>query len=118
FFFFQAEDGIRDFHVTGVQTCALPILFSLLSRDLRCVTAPSLTAAWWAPFGIAQARTVRLGAASRGDVGFLPGYRTRLAAAALGVADRSRRPRLRRGCRAHGLSRAPEYRLVRRVCFF
>src|SRR5690606_41009563 len=26
FFFFQAEDGIRDFHVTGVQTCALPIL--------------------------------------------------------------------------------------------
>src|SRR5436309_10555271 len=28
FFFFQAEDGIRDFHVTGVQTCALPILNS------------------------------------------------------------------------------------------
>src|SRR5439155_18488993 len=26
-FFFQAEDGIRDGHVTGVQTCALPILF-------------------------------------------------------------------------------------------
>src|SRR5690606_39959391 len=25
YFFFQAEDGIRDFHVTGVQTCALPI---------------------------------------------------------------------------------------------
>src|SRR5690606_40380957 len=24
-FFYQAEDGIRDFHVTGVQTCALPI---------------------------------------------------------------------------------------------
>src|SRR5690606_40143591 len=24
-FYFQAEDGIRDFHVTGVQTCALPI---------------------------------------------------------------------------------------------
>src|SRR5690606_12649674 len=27
FFFFQAEDGIRDFHVTGVQTCALPIFY-------------------------------------------------------------------------------------------
>src|SRR5256885_5389893 len=27
FFFFQAEDGIRDYKVTGVQTCALPILF-------------------------------------------------------------------------------------------
>src|SRR5207253_8596759 len=26
-FFFQAEDGIRDGHVTGVQTCALPIFF-------------------------------------------------------------------------------------------
>src|SRR5690606_39938418 len=28
FFFFQAEDGIRDFHVTGVQTCALPIFLN------------------------------------------------------------------------------------------
>src|SRR3712207_5934206 len=28
FFFFQAEDGIRDIGVTGVQTCALPILAS------------------------------------------------------------------------------------------
>src|SRR5690606_39700525 len=34
FFFFQAEDGIRDFHVTGVQTCALPIL--LLSVPSFC----------------------------------------------------------------------------------
>src|SRR5690606_40715197 len=32
-FFFQAEDGIRDFHVTGVQTCALPI--SKASNDLH-----------------------------------------------------------------------------------
>src|SRR5207249_8634894 len=30
FFFFQAEDGIRDRNVTGVQTCALPIYFELL----------------------------------------------------------------------------------------
>src|SRR5260370_30104258 len=29
FFFFQAEDGIRDSSVTGVQTCALPICFDL-----------------------------------------------------------------------------------------
>src|SRR5256885_9473676 len=29
FFFFQAEDGIRDYKVTGVQTCALPIFNSL-----------------------------------------------------------------------------------------
>src|SRR5690606_40344887 len=31
-FFFQAEDGIRDFHVTGVQTCALPIFEYLHER--------------------------------------------------------------------------------------
>src|SRR5688572_30911606 len=30
FFFFQAEDGIRDLTVTGVQTCALPISLALL----------------------------------------------------------------------------------------
>src|SRR5690606_39300442 len=67
FFFFQAEDGIRDFHVTGVQTCALPICnhalwlalggaapaygdaaafaagqaaFGLLPADLRLLLAP------------------------------------------------------------------------------
>src|SRR5699024_11702672 len=28
YFFFQAEDGIRDRNVTGVQTCALPIFYS------------------------------------------------------------------------------------------
>src|SRR2546427_1980694 len=33
FFFFQAEDGIRDLTVTGVQTCALPISDSLSSRE-------------------------------------------------------------------------------------
>src|SRR5258707_5351240 len=32
FFFFQAEDGIRDIGVTGVQTCALPIYLSLPGR--------------------------------------------------------------------------------------
>src|SRR5207253_6929857 len=31
-FFFQAEDGIRDGHVTGVQTCALPILWMPMSQ--------------------------------------------------------------------------------------
>src|SRR5690349_23553697 len=32
-FFFQAEDGIRDLYVTGVQTCALPILSRSLLLD-------------------------------------------------------------------------------------
>src|SRR2546428_4026855 len=35
FFFFQAEDGIRDLIVTGVQTCALPIFFRSRSVRLR-----------------------------------------------------------------------------------
>src|SRR5438034_5824069 len=33
FFFFQAEDGIRDHCVTGVQTCALPISPRFVLRD-------------------------------------------------------------------------------------
>src|SRR5256885_2577967 len=33
FFFFQAEDGIRDYKVTGVQTCALPIFFYRFYRE-------------------------------------------------------------------------------------
>src|SRR2546426_9182886 len=36
FFFFQAEDGIRDYKVTGVQTCALPIWRQLVEdRDVE-----------------------------------------------------------------------------------
>src|SRR2546430_12762931 len=34
FFFFQAEDGIRDLTVTGVQTCALPIFIIFIAIDL------------------------------------------------------------------------------------
>src|SRR5205085_8191693 len=34
-FFFQAEDGIRDLTVTGVQTCALPILARLYLKPGR-----------------------------------------------------------------------------------
>src|SRR5690348_17520122 len=52
FFFFQAEDGIRDGRVTGVQTCALPIYFDELGCHLaltegaaaapRCQILPGL----------------------------------------------------------------------------
>src|SRR2546427_2800674 len=35
FFFFQAEDGIRDLTVTGVQTCALPI--SISTRNIEAI---------------------------------------------------------------------------------
>src|SRR5258707_9879024 len=36
FFFFQAEDGIRDIGVTGVQTCALPIYEDRMIAYLEC----------------------------------------------------------------------------------
>src|SRR2546430_5268785 len=35
FFFFQAEDGIRDLTVTGVQTCALPIWARLMKEQFQ-----------------------------------------------------------------------------------
>src|SRR2546430_4380251 len=35
FFFFQAEDGIRDLTVTGVQTCALPISIGVPPRSAK-----------------------------------------------------------------------------------
>src|SRR5439155_12050800 len=47
FFFFQAEDGIRDGHVTGVQTCALPIFGAGSAEIVGAVvdtTAPTISA--------------------------------------------------------------------------
>src|SRR5690606_40793314 len=43
---FQAEDGIRDFHVTGVQTCALPILTSLSLNANGTLGGTQFTIAW------------------------------------------------------------------------
>src|SRR5437016_13803034 len=42
FFFFQAEDGIRDWSVTGVQTCALPICFVRLRASIHFVPEAGL----------------------------------------------------------------------------
>src|SRR5437762_8126365 len=56
FFFFQAEDGIRDTSVTGVQTCALPILRPGCGRaaHLRLVGGARLlqAAAGWRPAAV------------------------------------------------------------------
>src|SRR5256885_8050890 len=43
-FFFQAEDGIRDYKVTGVQTCALPI-YRLLVGSSMMITRASVDSA-------------------------------------------------------------------------
>src|SRR5258708_13303888 len=45
FFFFQAEDGIRDDLVTGVQTCALPIYTVRPSRRMLAVPKSRFTSA-------------------------------------------------------------------------
>src|SRR6266478_6222714 len=47
FFFFQAEDGIRDLTVTGVQTCALPILRICRRKNRGCTRRNR--AAWFGP---------------------------------------------------------------------
>src|SRR2546430_11302902 len=52
FFFFQAEDGIRDLTVTGVQTCALPISMLVQSRGASLITDPWVVGStywrsWW-----------------------------------------------------------------------
>src|SRR5271169_5020132 len=46
FFFFQAEDGIRDATVTGVQTCALPISPAVTRTSMLLVAAFALLGLW------------------------------------------------------------------------
>src|SRR5690606_40220286 len=58
-FFFQAEDGIRDFHVTGVQTCALPISICEPSGSLRTISKMVCAATVVAPRCTVVAGTVR-----------------------------------------------------------
>src|SRR5690606_40871326 len=48
-FLFQAEDGIRAFHVTGVQTCALPI-----SEDLPIPEGPPIVTSSGAPLWLTR----------------------------------------------------------------
>src|SRR5207244_5116772 len=59
FFFFQAEDGIRDDLVTGVQTCALPICHRRFRRKI------------WTPItsGVSMARLSRTSIASFDPMG-------------------------------------------------
>src|SRR5438445_9752122 len=63
FFFFQAEDGIRDIGVTGVQTCALPI-FSY-SRASRKNTSCSRSELAWSRLPEGSSASTRLGSCTR-----------------------------------------------------
>src|SRR5256886_4629913 len=68
FFFFQAEDGIRDLTVTGVQTCALPI-------SARAAQAGRLTVRQARPMTAARAYQIRIGSVVRSGHGPLAGRR-------------------------------------------
>src|SRR5256885_9624095 len=62
FFFFQAEDGIRDYKVTGVQTCALPIFLTWgVIGDTDGIQTPAVTTL--GPGGV-LARGTKLGSLS------------------------------------------------------
>src|SRR5262249_59845864 len=68
-FFFQAEDGIRDWSVTGVQTCALPIWEK--ARPEGTGSSPGTTRAAARPAGGPRRRCAEIGRAScreRGEI--------------------------------------------------
>src|SRR5690606_40595359 len=91
-FFFQAEDGIRDFHVTGVQTCALPI-------SIYNFSIPAALKAWIDQVTRAR-RTFRYTEA--GPEGLLKGKRAFVVFASggvpLGSQVRSEERRVGKGC--------------------
>src|SRR5256885_12606592 len=67
FFFFQAEDGIRDYKVTGVQTCALPIFASgaLAAASSRSLARSRATWTAWSCRREASSISIRLACASQ-----------------------------------------------------
>src|SRR5690606_40796635 len=100
-FFFQAEDGIRDFHVTGVQTCALPICAK--KRETKSTPRRSDAAVTITPrVGIERSRP-RSGARARTSasessrtsrsIRFPPTYRGRSEERRVGKESRWRRAR-------------------------
>src|SRR5256885_5341981 len=63
FFFFQAEDGIRDYKVTGVQTCALPISTRRTARSVASASSPRRAGTGSRAAGTAHHRWCRAGSA-------------------------------------------------------
>src|SRR5690606_39702354 len=91
----QAEDGIRDFHVTGVQTCALPIYVTAWTAGGR-TAHPTVWSRWWSapesPRRAAEPAAAEADAAAR-PVSWAPRRRC-------GRAGRHARPKIgRASCR-------------------
>src|SRR2546429_4250464 len=89
FFFFQAEDGIRDVAVTGVQTCALPISLNERLRSSGATRfSESLSARWASQFARAELkRTLSAGL-------------SRASSASCGMIVRSEERRVGKECRS------------------
>src|SRR5688500_19610290 len=89
-FFFQAEDGIRDYKVTGVQTCALPIFkgeeLHLLHVKLRAKANAAHVVAYCADDRVVTTEKL---------AGKIPGVHGRL-------SDRSEERRVGKECRSRG----------------
>src|SRR5437870_6553079 len=91
-FFFQAEDGIRDGHVTGVQTCALPIFIPA-----------SLPVKLGLPFGAAgMMHETRAWIGTLGTADLSVGAAARALAEALARTERSEERRVGKECRSRG----------------
>src|SRR5207245_3434665 len=91
FFFFQAEDGIRDATVTGVQTCALPILSALALGLLSFLWLACSRAADRHPRGFRRApqTNARAAPAARGSSGLALGFHLRWGFSSLRRRSRS-----------------------------
>src|SRR5256885_8915144 len=73
FFFFQAEDGIRDYKVTGVQTCALPICRAFAAQWAEAIfTAHGSRESAQAFYADIKGQAQRLGRRPQ-DIVILPG---------------------------------------------
>src|SRR5690349_23082357 len=92
-FFFQAEDGIRDLYVTGVQTCALPIF--PVARQRHCF-ATAHPRRGNSPGPLAGTRGASL---ARGGLD-MKGCCAALAAVVLALPTRSEERRVGKECRA------------------
>src|SRR5256886_6139587 len=87
FFFFQAEDGIRDLTVTGVQTCALPILAVIgRSRDDRLA---AVLAALRRAGNAGALAAIVTSEAPAGDLELMSRLQTRFGSVTLVLFDRS-----------------------------
>src|SRR5690606_40782579 len=94
-FFFQAEDGIRDFHVTGVQTCALPICSKGMTAS-TCFWVRDIPCQLLGRIGVASAFGTGLFAQSNDVV-------KKLTFKFVDVLGRSEERRVGKECRSRGL---------------